>query len=116
MSIKFINYEERNENVKELKEILFNLHTNPIKNDIKADFLRKFTLAAIDTFRKKSYSPEIKNININVPERLDVQAQTPKKVDLPLELFLKAPRKIDISEELLEEAPDKELNVNAPGK
>jgi len=108
MSIKFINYQERNENVRELKEILSNLHTNPIKNDIRADFLRKFTLAVIDTFKKKSYSPEIKHIDINVPERLDVQAQLPKRVDLPLELFLKAPRKIDIPEELLEEAPQRD--------
>lgn len=124
MSIKFITDNFKSNDLNELNSIINSLKINPIKNDRKADFLRRFTLAVINTFKaEKTYSPEIHDVKIDAGnihaepniKRLNIIGP-PKKLDVPFELFLRAPRKITLPKELLEEAPDKELNVNAPYK
>src|SRR3989344_3980588 len=124
MSIKFITDNFKSSDINELNSIINSLKLNPIKNNKQADFLRRFTLAMINTFKsEKTYSPEIHDIKIDtekIPIKQNIQRlnlpEAPKKLDVPFELFLRAPNKIILPKELLVEAPDKELNVNAPYK
>lgn len=136
MSIKFILDNVKSNDLMEIQNIIKSLREKPIKNNQNAEFLKRFTLSMIDTFRKdkKQYRPEIKDIKIEVPEKFVLQPKIPeklkldldllnipKKVDIPLELFLNAPRKVNVkiieeapSRELFQEAPSKELIKNAP--
>ncbi len=109
MNTKFVSDNLKSKDREELKLIINSLKQNPIKDNIKADFLRKFTLAMIDTFRKeKLYNPEVNDVNINIPEKINLnKVDIPKKIDIPFELFLKAPNKITLPKELLEETPKK---------
>ena len=117
MSIKFITDNFKSNDINELNSIINSLKLNPVKADRKADFLRRFTLSIINTFKaEKTFSPEIHEVKIDtekIPARQNMQrlnlSEVPTKVDVPFELFLKAPNKINIPKKLLEEAPDKEL-------
>ncbi len=111
MSIKFLTDDIRIKDREELQNIVKNLKEHPVKADPRAYLLRRFTLAAIDTFRtEKHYTPEIHDINIST-QKIPIKQMpnnlipAPDKIDVPLDLFLNAPEKIDVPEELLEEAP-----------
>jgi len=127
MSLKFIlDNTALSKNRNELQNILESLKQKPVPRDFKADFLRRFIIASINTFREKtpeiyhqsqeSYHPEIKEIKIHPPEKISVKIKIPEKLRLPLHQFLNTPRKINIPRELMEEAPDKELVETAPEK
>ena len=119
MTIKFISDTLRINDREEIQKILDSLKQKPVKLNTNASFLRKFTLAVIDTFRKEGvHHPEIHDINIDLPEKISVQPkvplklnldlmQVPKKIDIPFDLYLKAPEKINIPKELIEKAPEK---------
>ena len=123
MSIKFIlDNSIRTKEQEELKRIIDNLKKKPIIINRKTEFLKKLTLAAINTFKEKQeyYHPEIKEIKIEVPEKISLQpripeklnlplnlVEIPKKIKIPLQLYLEAPEKYNIPRELLESAPER---------
>ncbi len=111
MSIKFIlDNNAISKNREELQHIIDSLKEKSVPTDRKADFLRKFMLASINTFKKEyKYHPQIKEIKIEAPQRRVISLKNPPpKLDLSLQQFLHAPSKIKIPEELLESAPEKE--------
>ncbi len=118
MTIKFIfDPNDLSKDREQIEEILESLKQRPIELNTRSNFLRKFTLASIDVFKKK-YHPELgslrinyeRNLELKVPEKLELDIEIPKKVDVPVELFLQAPSKFEIPKELLENAPTKELD------
>ena len=122
MNTKFIlDKNLRDEDLYEIKNILDSIKVNPPLFNQRANFLKTFTLAAINTFRK-DYHPQIKDIKIDVhelkpipfpaPEKIKLSIDlfdAPNKIDMPLDLFLNAPDKLDIPRELLMNAPRKNL-------